>query len=88
MEAHGIEARRFRRDAPRVQPNNFSWRAAGASADSRFMHYDVVIVGGSLAGAASATLLLRECPDFGRGAGLWQGQKSSYHWLCFLSASR
>jgi len=27
------------------------------------MNYDVVIIGGSLAGAASATLLLRECPD-------------------------
>ena len=27
------------------------------------MQYDVVIIGGSLAGAASATLLLRECPD-------------------------
>jgi len=27
------------------------------------MNYDVVIIGGSLSGAASATLLLRECPD-------------------------
>jgi flavin-dependent dehydrogenase len=27
------------------------------------MNYDVVIIGGSLAGAASATLLLRECPE-------------------------
>jgi len=27
------------------------------------MQYDVVIIGGSLSGAASATLLLRECPD-------------------------
>jgi flavin-dependent dehydrogenase len=27
------------------------------------MNYDVVIIGGSLSGAASATLLLRECPE-------------------------
>ena len=27
------------------------------------MEYDVVIIGGSLGGAATATLLLRECPD-------------------------
>ena len=27
------------------------------------MQYDVVIIGGSLSGAAAATLLLRECPD-------------------------
>ena len=37
----------------------------GASANSPRMSYDAVIIGGSLAGAATATLLRRECPDSG-----------------------
>src|SRR5258708_7941414 len=43
--------------------NVFSWGGAKSESDSPRMDYDVVIIGGSLGGAATATLLRRECPD-------------------------
>jgi len=46
-----------------VQSNNLHWRNGRRGATSDGMSYDVVIIGGSLAGAATATLLRRECPD-------------------------
>ncbi len=45
-----------------VQPNNLHWRIGQGSANLAIMSYDVVIIGGSLAGASAATLLRRECP--------------------------
>ena len=44
--------------------NILHWRGGSPRANSPItMSYDVVIIGGSLSGAATATLLQRECPD-------------------------